>query len=183
MKIYTRTGDTGETSVIGGTRLPKHHPRIEAYGTVDELIAWIGLLRSDEHDQVRSEELITIQSALMSCCTVIATPPSATLPEGVTIDGTPGLEHSIDAMESKLPPLKTFILPGGNRTAANANIARCICRRAERAVLRLNQTEKVDHDIIKYLNRLSDYLFVLTRYLTYETGNEEIKWPHPKKEK
>lgn len=183
MKIYTRTGDTGETSVIGGTRLPKHHPRIEAYGTVDELIAWIGLLRSEEHDCDRSEELTTIQSALMSCCAVIATPPSATLPEGVTIDDTSGLERSIDSMESKLPELKTFILPGGSRAAANANIARCVCRRAERAVLRLNETEKVDQDIIRYLNRLSDYLFVLTRCLTYESENEEIRWPYTKKEK
>jgi cob(I)alamin adenosyltransferase len=183
MKIYTRTGDSGETSVIGGNRLPKHHPRIEAYGTVDELIAWIGLLRSEEQDCARAEELTTVQSALMSCCTVIATPPSATLPEGVTISDTSDLEQSIDKMESKLPPLKSFILPGGNRAAANTNIARCVCRRAERAVLRLNETEKVDHDVIKYLNRLSDYLFMLTRCLTYESGNEEVKWPHNKKEK
>lgn len=183
MKIYTRSGDTGETSVIGGLRLPKHHSRIEAYGTVDELIAWIGLLRSEEQDCVRVEELTAIQSVLMSCCAVIATPPSAMLPEGVTIDGTSDLERSIDDMESKLPPLKSFILPGGNRSAANTNIARCVCRRAERAVLRLNATEKVDPDIIRYLNRLSDYLFVLTRCLTYEFGSEEVKWPHHKKQK
>jgi cob(I)alamin adenosyltransferase len=183
MKIYTRTGDTGETSVIGGMRLPKHHPRIEAYGTVDELIAWIGLLRSEEQDCAKAEELTMIQSVLMSCCTAIATPPSATLPEGITISDTSDLERSIDAMETKLTPLTSFILPGGNRAAASTNIARCVCRRAERAVLRLNETEKVNPDIIKYLNRLSDYLFVLTRCLTHEAGKEEVKWPADKKAK
>jgi len=183
MKIYTKTGDRGETSVIGGLRLPKHHPRIEAYGTVDELIAWIGMLRAAEQSCVTREELITIQSVLMSCCTIIATHPTAKVPEGITVDDTSELEKSIDRMEANLPKLTSFVLPGGHPAAAQANVARCVCRRAERALLRLNEAEKVDPDVVKYLNRLSDYLFVLTRCLTYESGTEEIKWQPVRKAK
>lgn len=183
MKIYTRNGDTGETSIIGGRRLPKHHPRIEAYGTVDELIAWIGLLRSEEQDCVSVSDLVEIQSVLMSCCTVIATDPSAKVPEGITISDTLKLEQSIDAMEANMPELSSFILPGGDRAAAISNIARCVCRRSERALLRLNEAEKTDPAIIRYLNRLSDYLFVLTRCLSYNSGIQEIKWEPRKKAK
>jgi cob(I)alamin adenosyltransferase len=183
MKIYTKTGDRGETSIIGGKRLPKHHPRIEAYGTVDELIAWIGLLRSADQHCVSREELISIQSALMSICTVIATDPSAEVPVNITSIDTVVLERSIDTMEARLPALNSFILPGGHPYTANCNIARCVCRRAERALLRLGKEEKVDLEIIKYLNRLSDYLFVLTRCLSYDAGIEEIKWLPNKKGK
>ncbi len=183
MKIYTKTGDKGETSVIGGVRLPKHHPRIEAYGTLDELIAWIGMLRSCEQACVPREELVEIQSVLMSCCTVIATHPSAKVPEGIYIEDTGRLESSIDRMESGLPKLQSFILPGGNNPAATANIARTVCRRAERAILRLSETEYTDPDVVKYLNRLSDYLFVLSRCLVYELGTEEVKWLPVKKSK
>jgi cob(I)alamin adenosyltransferase len=183
MKIYTKTGDKGETSVIGGIRLPKHHPRIDAYGTVDELIAWIGMLRATDQKCVAQEELITIQSVLMACCTVIATHPTAHVPEGITIDDTSALERSIDRMEGNLPKLESFVLPGGHPAAASANVARCVCRRAERDLLRLNDAEKTDPDVIRYLNRLSDYLFVLTRCLTYESGKEEVKWEPIKKSK
>lgn len=183
MKIYTKTGDRGETSIIGGKRLPKYHPRIEAYGTVDELIAWIGLLRSADQHCVSSEELLMIQSALMTCCSVIATDPSAEEPVNITTADTSMLERSIDAMEARLPVLKSFILPGGHPHTANCNIARCVCRRAERALLRLDKEEKVDQEIIKYLNRLSDYLFVLTRCLSYDAGIEEVKWLQDKKAK
>jgi cob(I)alamin adenosyltransferase len=183
MKIYTKTGDKGETSVVGGARLPKQHPRIEAYGTLDELIAWIGMLRSADQSCIPQEELIAIQAVLMSCCTVIATPPSAEVPDGVTVGNTTELELSIDRMESGLPELQSFILPGGNPAAATANLARCVCRRAERAVLRLNETEPTEPDVVKYLNRLSDYLFVLSRCLTYERGTEEVKWFPVKKSK
>lgn len=176
MKIYTRTGDQGMTSIIGGKRLSKHHPRIEAYGTVDELIAWVGLLRGADQKCVSREELIQIQSVLMACCTVIATDPSAKVPKGVTVDDTSSLENSIDRMEKKLPALNSFILPGGNQNTSFTNIARCVCRRAERALLRLNESEKVPPEVISYINRLSDYLFVLTRCLTYESGIEEVKW-------
>ena len=183
MKIYTKTGDRGETSIIGGKRLPKYHPRIEAYGTVDELIAWIGLLRSADQHCVSREELLMIQSALMSCCSVIATDPSAEEPVNINAADTSMLERSIDAMEARLPVLNSFILPGGHPNTANCNIARCVCRRAERALLRLDKEEKVDQEIIKYLNRLSDYLFVLTRCLSYDAGIEEVKWLQDKKAK
>ena len=183
MKIYTKTGDRGETSIIGGKRLPKHHPRIEAYGTVDELIAWIGLLRGADQHCVSHEELITIQSALMTCCSVIATDPSAEEPVNITAEDTSVLERAIDTMEARLPVLNSFILPGGHPHTANCNIARCVCRRAERALLRLDKEEKVDQEIIKYLNRLSDYLFVLTRCLSYNAGIEEVKWLPNKKPK
>ena len=176
MKIYTRTGDEGMTSIIGGKRLSKHHPRIEAYGTVDELIAWIGLLRGTDQSCVPKEELIQIQSVLMACCSVVATDPSAEVPKGVSIGDTTSLENSIDNMEKKLPPLSSFILPGGHQNASFSNIARCVCRRSERALLRLNETEKVPPEVIRYINRLSDYLFVLTRCLTYESGKEEVRW-------
>ncbi len=183
MKIYTKTGDRGETSVIGGVRLPKHHPRIEAYGTLDELIAWIGMLRSYEQSCVPRGELIEIQSVLMSCCTVIATHPTASVPEGIFVSDTSLLESSIDRMEAKLPKLQSFILPGGNHPAATANLARTVCRRAERAVLRLDEAERTDPDVVKYLNRLSDYLFVLSRCLMYEIETEEVKWMPGKKSK
>lgn len=176
MKIYTRTGDQGMTSIIGGKRLSKHHPRIEAYGTVDELIAWVGLLRGTDQKCVSKEELIAIQSVLMSCCTVVATDPSAEVPSGVKVEDSSSLENSIDRMEKNLPALSSFILPGGHQNASFSNIARCVCRRAERALLRLNETEKVPPEVISYINRLSDYLFVLTRCLTYESGTEEVKW-------
>lgn len=183
MKIYTKTGDRGETSIIGGMRLPKHHPRIEAYGAVDELIAWIGLLRSTQQNCVSTDELIRIQSELMSCCSIIATDPSAEPPEKITDEATLLLESSIDDMEARLPVLNSFILPGGHQDTANCNIARCVCRRAERALLRLDQEEKTDPEILKYLNRLSDYLFVLARCLSYNTDTEEIKWIPGKKSK
>lgn len=183
MKIYTKKGDRGETSIIGGKRLPKHHPRIEAYGAIDELIAWIGQLRVSGESCVAEEELIKIQSVLMSCCAVIATDPDAHIPETIVIGGTEELERSIDRMESNLPPLTSFVLPGGSRSASECNVARCVCRRAEREVLRLDEMENVDPDIIKYLNRLSDYLFVLTRCLTYSTGIKEVKWSASKKKK
>ena len=177
MKIYTRTGDKGMTSIIGGTRLPKHHPRIEAYGTLDELIAWIGLLRGMEQTCVSRDELKEIQSALMSCCTIVATDPEAKVPAGVTVSDPSDLEKSIDEMEKHLPHLDSFILPGGNQNASFCNIARCVCRRAERALMKLDEKEKVPPEIVKYVNRLSDYLFVLTRCLTYSAGTEEVKWP------
>jgi len=176
MKIYTRTGDKGMTSIIGGQRLPKHHPRIEAYGTIDELIAWIGLLRGLDANRVRSEELTAIQATLMQCCAVVATDPSSETIPSVDEELITALEKSIDRMEEKLPALNSFILPGGNEPASFCHIARTVCRRAERCVLRLDDTEPVPSDVIRFLNRLADYLFVLARVVSYETGNEEVKW-------
>ena len=178
MKIYTLTGDDGTTSLVGGRRIPKHAPRVEAYGAVDELIAWVGLLRDHKENHSRKDLLIYIQSQLMSCAAALATDPQnqgarVVLPEG---DCIRILEKEIDEMEEVLPPLKNFILPGGNILVSYCHISRCVCRRAERAVLRLNESEKVAPVVIQLLNRLSDFLFVMSRNISHEAGNEEIKW-------
>lgn len=178
MKIYTRTGDDGTTSLTGGKRVPKFSSRVEAYGSVDELIAWIGLLRSYPENSARTAILINIQDNLMRCAGVLSSSGQndndrILLPdEGIV----KLLENEIDNMEKSIPPLNNFILPGGRIPVSYCHIARCVCRRAERAVLRLNETEKIDGVILKFVNRLSDYLFVLARKISYEIGNEEIIW-------
>jgi cob(I)alamin adenosyltransferase len=178
MKIYTRTGDDGTTSLSGGRRLSKTDLRIEAYGTVDELISWIGLMRGDSANMERNEILVFIQDQLMRSAAGLAwditNPASRNIvpdPDCSTV-----LEREIDEMESKLQPLRSFILPGGKAAAAHCHIARTVCRRAERAVLRLNEKEETPEVIRKFLNRLSDYLFVLGRLVALEIENEEIKW-------
>lgn len=178
MKIYTLTGDDGYTSLAGGRRVPKHSQRVEAYGSVDELIAWIGLLRDFSENQERRELLKNIQSQLMSCAAVLANDPenpaaSIILPgeECVKI-----LEREIDIMDETLPPLHSFILPGGHKLVSYCHIARCVCRRSEREVLRLDASEKTPEIVIRFLNRLSDYLFVLSRKISLELGNEELIW-------
>ena len=178
MRIYTLTGDDGTTSLAGGRRVPKHSPRVEAYGSVDELISWIGLLRDHRENHDRREQLIYIQSQLMSCAAALASDienPDAKviLPEQGCLKV---LETEIDKMEESLSPLQNFLLPGGTLLVSYCHIARCVCRRAERAVLRLNITEKSPEIVTKFLNRLSDYLFVLSRKISLDLGNEEIKW-------
>ncbi|HLN19782.1 MAG TPA: cob(I)yrinic acid a,c-diamide adenosyltransferase [Bacteroidales bacterium] len=177
MKIYTLTGDDGTTSLSGGKRLPKSHPRVEAYGTVDELISWIGLLRDVNQDDNTRKALLFIQDKLMVSAAVLATddPVSRIKPpdEGLLTF----LEKEIDMMESDLPKLNSFILPGGNVVSSYTHIARSVCRRAERAVLRLKEKEQVPDIINKFLNRLSDYLFVLARKCGYDSGYKEVKWP------
>jgi cob(I)alamin adenosyltransferase len=178
MKIYTLTGDDGTTSLSGGRRVPKHSIRVEAYGSVDELIAWIGLLRDHKENLIRKELLIYIQSQLMICAASLAYDQDNSnsrrlLPDK---DCTSIIEKEIDKMEENLPPLKNFILPGGNILVSYCHIARCVCRRAERAVLRLNEAEVSPEIVNKFLNRLSDYLFVLSRKIALELDTEEIKW-------
>jgi len=179
MKIYTRTGDDGYTSLAGGRRVPKFHPRIEAYGSVDELISWIGLLRDFNENDSRRGMLIYIQDQLMRCAATLSTAEADStkteqyLPENTCISA---IENEIDTMEAKLPPIRNFILPGGNILVSYCHIARCVCRRAERSVLRLNDTEKVPYIICKFINRLSDYLFVLSRLISLELDNKEIIW-------
>jgi len=179
MKIYTRTGDDGTTSLSGGKRIPKFHIRVEAFGTVDELISWIGLIRDCIENAQRKDFLIHIQDQLMTCAATLAS-------EQEDIDSgrlkpdpeyVKKLENEIDKMEKTLKPLKNLILPGGNILVSYCHIARCVCRRAERAVLRLNVTEKTPEIFPKFLNRLSDYLFVLSRKISLELDIEEIKWP------
>jgi cob(I)alamin adenosyltransferase len=178
MKIYTLTGDDGTTSLSGGRRVPKHCLRVEAYGSVDELIAWIGLLRSYRETDNREQFLIYIQDQLMASAAALASdndnPGPSALPE---TDCLAAVEAEIDKMEAELPPVNSFILPGGNIIVSNCHIARCVCRRAERSVIRLHETEYTPEIVHKFLNRLSDYLFVLGRKLSLELDNEDIKWP------
>ena len=178
MKIYTLTGDDGTTSLSGGRRVPKHSLRVEAYGSVDELIAWIGLLRDHKENIKRKDLLIYIQNQLMRCAAGLAYDnqnknSKKILPE---IDCISVIESEIDRMEDTLPSLKNFILTGGNILVSYCHIARCVCRRAERAVLRLNQAEETPEIVTKFLNRLSDFLFVLSRKIGLELDSEEIKW-------
>ncbi len=178
MKISTLTGDDGTTSLSGGRRVPKHSIRVEAYGSVDELIAWFGLLRDHKENLKRRELLIYTQSQLMICAAALAydrenSNSKKLLPDADCISV---IEKEIDRMEDALPPLKNFILPGGNILVSYCHIARCVCRRAERAVLRLNEAEESPEIVNKFLNRLSDFLFVLSRKIGLELDIEEIKW-------
>lgn len=178
MKIYTKTGDDGTTSLAGGHRVPKHSLRIEAYGTVDELISWIGLLAALPENRERSDLLCSIQNHLMHCASILSVGPGARtdkmIPPGVS--EIEGLEKQIDSMESGMNPLNSFLLPGGSVAVANIHIARCVCRRSERAILRIDEEKKVDPLIIKYINRLSDYLFTLARRVAFETGFDQPSW-------
>jgi len=177
-KIYTKTGDKGETSLIGGTRLPKHHLRIEAYGSVDELNSQIGLLRDIADNPQLIELLIQIQDRLFTIGSHLAADPEKSkmkLPLIVEQDVI-ALEYAIDEIDQVVPPLKSFVLPGGHLHVSFCHIARCVCRRAERAVLRLAEKEQIDDIHTRYLNRLSDYLFMLSRYLSHLLNAKEIPW-------
>jgi cob(I)alamin adenosyltransferase len=178
MKIYTLTGDDGTTSLSGGRRVPKHSLRVEAYGSVDELIAWIGLLRDYKENASRKGMLIYIQDQLMRCAAGLAYDSENSRSREIlpVTECIAVLEKEIDRMEESLIPLRNFILPGGSIVVSHCHIARCVCRRAERAVLRLNEAEGSPEIIIKFLNRLSDFLFVLSRKIGLETDSEEVKW-------
>jgi cob(I)alamin adenosyltransferase len=180
IKIYTKTGDKGKTSLIGGTKVPKSDIRIETYGTVDELNSWIGLINDLLDDPILKTELKEIQDRLFTIGSSLATDadkePKMKLPDLHEGD-IRFLEERIDAMTSQLPPMKSFILPGGHPTVSSIHIVRCVCRRAERlAVDMQQQTLFVDEKVIQYLNRLSDYLFTLARYAAKKLGAEEIPW-------
>lgn len=185
MKIYTKTGDAGTTALFGGSRVPKHSMRIESYGTVDELNSHIGLIRSQEIDSRTKETLIQIQNKLFTIGSTLATDPKkAILKSGkerlkiekVNEASISLLEVEMDTMNDSLPELTHFILPGGNDAVSYCHIARTVCRRAERRCTQLNESEPIDPIVIKYLNRLSDYLFVLARKLSNDMGAEEIQW-------
>ncbi len=178
MKIYTKTGDKGMTSLLGGTRVGKNHIRINAFGTVDELNSFIGLLRDLDDDQERSMLYKQIQDRLFTIGSSLAadSKKAAAITPDIHLIDVEVLERSIDSMNSKLPDMRNFILPGGHQVVSFAHIARCVCRRAERMVIELADAEPVDELVIVYLNRLSDYLFVLARKLSSELGVEEIKW-------
>lgn len=185
MKIYTKTGDKGSTALFGGTRVPKHHIRIESYGTVDELNAYIGLIKDQEIDEALKNDLKKIQNNLFTLGAELATDPEkAQLKNGkerlnivkVKEAEIQFLEDQIDAMNQGLPQMTNFILPGGHTTVSYCHIARCVCRRAERLAAALNEVEPFEAYILQYLNRLSDYLFVLARKLSKDLQVEEIKW-------
>jgi cob(I)alamin adenosyltransferase len=185
MKIYTKTGDKGTTALFGGTRVPKHHIRIESYGTVDELNSWVGLIRDQEIDSYTNLLLQNIQDRLFTLGAILATDPEkATLKSGkerlnipkITEKDIRLLEKEMDMMNESLPPMTHFVLPGGHQTVSFCHIARTVCRRAERLATHLNENEPVDELVLKYLNRLSDYLFVLARKLSHDLQAKEIKW-------
>jgi cob(I)alamin adenosyltransferase len=181
MKIYTKTGDKGETSLVGGTRVSKTHVRIEAYGTVDELNAWVGRLRDHEETAKWKDRLVGIQDRLFTIGSNLAleTPGKFSIPLLEESDITV-LESWMDEMDDGLPPMRNFVLPGGHPVVSHCHIARTVCRRAERQVLRMAEEIEVDALIVTFLNRLSDLLFVLARKLTFEGGFEEMPW-QPKK--
>ena len=191
MKIYTKTGDKGTTSLFGGTRVAKHHIRIESYGTVDELNAHIGLVKDQKTDAHTRDILNRIQDRLFTIGSTLATEPEkATLKSGKERLGIPKiseedillLEKEMDQMNEALLEMTHFVLPGGHQSVSFCHIARCVCRRAERMATALYEISPFDEMVLKYLNRLSDYLFVLARKLSKDLNAEEIQWI-PEKEK
>ncbi|MBW6537525.1 MAG: cob(I)yrinic acid a,c-diamide adenosyltransferase [Mariniphaga sp.] len=178
-KIYTKTGDDGSTGLVGGTRVKKYDVRLEAYGTVDELNAVIGVVRSYKLPANVAEMLVEIQNKLFNIGSRLATDEKGeafTQKLSITEKHISFLENAIDEMERELPKLKHFILPGGNLAAAQCHVARTVCRRAERRILEFAENEKVQTEILKYINRLSDFLFVLARKLHASSGIEEKAW-------
>lgn len=178
MKIYTKTGDEGTTSLFGGKRVSKSDLRIDTYGTVDELNSWIGVLRDQDVNTKRKDVLLAVQDRLFVIGAMLAVEPGNTKVK-IPILGEADvafLEQQIDAMDNLLPPMRSFVLPGGHQSVSFTHVARTVCRRAERLVIALRQIEDVDPVTIRYLNRLSDYLFVLARLTAQELGAEESPW-------
>ncbi len=177
-KIYTKSGDSGKTSLIGGTRVPKYDDRLEAYGTIDELKAWVGLIRDKLEEASLKNMLIEIQDRLSTIESLLASDGSATgkkLPALLETDVV-FLEKEIDQMNESLPPLKTFVLPGGHELVSITHITRTVCRRAERMIAKLDASVTVDPLVSKYINRLSDYFFVLSRKLSIDYKAVETPW-------
>ncbi|UWX55923.1 cob(I)yrinic acid a,c-diamide adenosyltransferase [Maribacter litopenaei] len=185
MKIYTKTGDDGSTSLFGGTRVPKHHIRIDSYGTVDELNSWLGLIADQNIAENYKNVLQTIQKKLFTAGAILATEPQKAIlkngEERLNIERINNndilfLEKEMDTMDEVLPQMTHFVLPGGHTAVSYCHIARTVCRRAERKSTILYENEPFDDTVLTYLNRLSDYLFVLARKLSMDLGVEEIKW-------
>jgi cob(I)alamin adenosyltransferase len=185
MKIYTKTGDKGTTGLVGGKRIPKHDLRIDCYGTIDELNSYLGLIRDQEISTDHKTTLLDIQNQLFVIGSLLATDPELLKQEskrkrlGITFlnpEAITSLETEIDVMNNELPAMTHFILPGGHQTVSFCHIARCICRRAERSISKLHIEHPTQPEILIYLNRLSDFIFVLARKLSKELNAEEIKW-------
>lgn len=178
MKIYTKKGDKGKTGLIGGTRVSKASLRIESYGTVDELNSWLGVIRDGEIKSNYQEQLIEIQDRLFTVGSSLACDPeksSMKIPDLLNKD-VKLLEKWMDEMDQELEPMRSFILPGGNQTSSFCHVARCICRKAERNVVVLSENEFVTELVLMYLNRLSDYLFVLARKIAKDQGALDHPW-------
>ena len=191
MKIYTKTGDSGTTALFGGTRVPKHHIRIESYGTVDELNSWLGLIGDQEINAHYKEILLQIQKNLFTIGAVLATDPEkAILKSGkdrlnipkINREDIELLEVEMDKMNESLPEMTHFVLPGGHNTVSYCHIARTVCRRAERMASLLHHNEPIEEHSLSYINRLSDYLFVLARKLSHDLQAREVKWIPEKKD-
>ena len=176
MKIYTKTGDAGETGLFGGGRVPKDDPRVQAYGHVDELNATLGFAATLDPAGFESEFLQSVQRDLFTIGAELATPTAAKVREQVGAERVSAIEQVIDKHEATLAPLKNFILPGGTPKAAALHVARTVCRRAERAVVTLARDDQINPAIIHYLNRLSDLLFVLARSVNKQAGRADIVW-------
>ena len=178
MKIYTKTGDKGTTALFGGKRVSKADLRIDTYGTIDELNSWIGMVRDLEVNQKRKDVLVEIQDRLFTVGSILATEPGNTkvkIPSLAEADIL-FLEKEIDAMDAALPPMRFFVLPGGHIAISHCHVARTVCRRSERLIIALHAQESVPDEVIKYINRLSDYLFVLSRMVAHELRAEETPW-------
>ena len=176
MKVYTKTGDAGTTSLVGGKRVPKDCARLESYGTIDELNAQVGLLLTYVSEPVDRETLIGIQNNLFVIGAQLATEAPQVPSVIITLDDVTKLEQSIDAASEGLPKWRGFTLPGGCRPAALAHVCRTICRRAERRILALNSSEEVAPELLAYVNRLSDYFYILALRLNFLQGTDEILW-------
>lgn len=182
-KLYTRTGDSGRTSLVSGNRVPKTHPRIEAYGTLDELNSHIGLLSAQDlpEPELTRPMLDFVQHKLFDIGAYLATDPES-MPEGMTVPATATaadverLENMIDTIDSRLPQLRRFVLPGGTIASATAHVARTVCRRAERRMLTLAADTETDAHTMRFVNRLSDFLFALARFCNVAAGHREIFW-------
>ena len=178
-KVYTKTGDSGVTSLISGKRVPKHDIRIKAYGTIDELIAWLGLIRDITTTTDIKATLLEIQKQLMTIAAELSIESKKKLPKNlipIQPNAVKYIENKIDILTAKLPPLKNFVIPGGHVLISYAHLTRCVCRRAERYVTELDEEVSVSSTIIAYMNRLSDYFFTLSRTFALELDVEEIKW-------
>lgn len=179
MKIYTKTGDKATTALFTGKRVPKHHIRIESYGTLDELNSYLGLLRDQEMDKASKKTLALIQNKLFTLGAILATEPSKDkrlkIPR-IYQEDIELLEKEIDKMNEELPEMTHFILPGGHPTVSHCHVARTICRRSERMISYLHENEPVPETVLSYVNRLSDYLFVLARKLSKDLKAKEVKW-------
>ena len=186
-KLYTRTGDDGTTGLLSGKRITKHHVRIKAYGTIDELNAWVGMIRNFEIDDNTENTLIKIQNELMIMASQLAddnvskASRSVNTLQPIVQENVEYLEGQIDLINRELPELKNFVIPGGHFIVSYTHLARCTCRRAERFISELNQTESVQEIIIAYINRLSDFLFILARKLSKDYQVKEIIWSAQKK--